>query len=500
MKSKIKQIAAALAITLLLGGCKGEPAAPSNIEVSVTGSTVGTSAPASSSAQSSSEWVSSNKASSASDTVSIPVNEPESSNNMQEITIGDTSEYYESSSQYGETSAVSSSQTTVSSSRSSSTSSSSSTSAYSGSSSSSTGSSTAASSSGTTPEVPDTPTDPIQARIAQMSLREKVYQMFFVTPEQLGGRYPVTTPMDISDRPVGGILCMGANLDTVSQTRNMLTKTQENAKQNGIGVFLAVDEEGGKVARCANGLGTTAFYGMATYGARNDYDEARYIGATIGTDLRSLGFNVDFAPVADVDISPTNELGDRIFSSDPDVCANMVSGVVRGLNSSGVAATLKHFPGLGAEDGNTHTASSIIIDRTLDELRETEFVPFRSGIRAGADFVMIGHQQVTAFGDGLPADLSYTAVTELLRGELGFNGIAITDAQNMNTISNVYYPGTAAVMSVNAGIDMILSPTDLDSAANAVIAAVNSGKISEERINESVTRILAVKQRMGLLD
>lgn len=494
MKSKIKQIAAALAITLLLGGCKGNPETPSNILVSVTGSTVSTSAPASSSAQSSPGVFSSNKASSASDTVSIPVNEPESSDNTQEIIIGDTSEYYESSSQYGETSAVSSSQTTASSSQSSSTS------AYSSFSSSSIASSAVASSSSTTPEVPDTPTDPIQARIAQMSLREKVYQMFFVTPEQLGGRYPVTTPMDISDRPVGGILCMGANLETVSQTRNMLSKTQENAKQNGIGVFLAVDEEGGKVARCANCLGTTAFYGMATYGARNDANEAYYIGSTIGKDLKSLGFNVDFAPVADVDISPTNELGDRIFSSDPNVCANMVAGVVRGLNSSGVAATLKHFPGLGAEDGNTHTASSIIIDRTLDELRETEFVPFRSGIRAGADFVMIGHQQVTAFGDGLPADLSYTAVTELLRGELGFNGIAITDAQNMNTISNVYYPGTAAVMSVNAGIDMILSPTDLDSAANAVIAAVNSGKISEERINESVTRILTVKQRMGLLD
>ncbi len=504
MKSKIKQIAAALAITLLLGGCKGNPETPSNIVVSVTDSTLGTSAPASSSLQSSTQSYagvfSSNKASSASDTVSIPVNEPESSDNTQEIIIGATSEYYESSSQHGETSTVSSSRTTVSSSRSSSASSSSSTSAYSSSSSSSTGSSTAASSSGTTPEVPDTPTDPIQARIAQMSLREKVYQMFFVTPEQLGGRYPVTTPMDISDRPVGGILCMGANLETVSQTRNMLTKTQENAKQNGIGVFLAVDEEGGKVARCAYKLGTTAFEGMAVYGVRNNYDEAHYIGAAIGTDLRSLGFNVDFAPVADVDISPTNELGDRIFSSDPEVCANMVSGVVRGLNSTGVAATLKHFPGLGAEDGNTHTASAIIINRTLSELRETEFVPFRSGIRAGADFVMIGHQQVSAFGDGLPADLSYTAVTELLRGELGFNGIAITDAQNMNTISNVYYPGTAAVLSVKAGIDMILSPADLDSAANAVISAVNSGEISEERINESVTRILTVKQHMGLFD
>lgn len=344
------------------------------------------------------------------------------------------------------------------------------------------------------------PSDPVQRKIAQMTLRQRVYQLFFVTPEQLGGSYPVTTEMDVTARPVGGVLCMGANLNTVSQTKDMLSKTQMQAMDNGIGVFIAVDEEGGTVARCAYKLGTTAFSGMAVYGARNDYDEAFGIGQTIGADIKSLGFNVDFAPVADVDIHPNNELGSRIFSKDPNVVANMVSGVVKGLNSSGVAATLKHFPGLGAENGNSHTESAIIIDRTLTELRSTEFVPFKSGIGAGADFVMVGHQQVTSFGDGLPADLSYTAVTTMLRGELGFNGIAITDAQNMNTISNVYYPGTAAVMSINAGIDMILCPTDLDSAANAVIEAVRSGKISEERINQSVTRILTLKQKMGLLD
>lgn len=323
--------------------------------------------------------------------------------------------------------------------------------------------------------------------------------MFFVNPEQLGFGYPVQTPIDISDKPVGGILYMGYNLDSVSQTRKMLSETQANAGKSGIGVFLAVDEEGGTVARCAWKLGTTRFDGMAVYGARNDFNEAFNIGKTIGTDIRSMGFNVDFAPVADVNISPTNELGSRIFSDDPDVCANMVAGVVKGLNSSGAAATLKHFPGLGAEDGNSHTEKEIIIDRTLDQLRSTEFVPFKSGINAGADFVMVGHQKVSSFGDDLPADLSYTAVTTMLRGELGFSGIAITDAQSMNTISGVYSSGTAAKMSIKAGMDMILVPKDLDEAVSAVIDAVKSGEISEQRINESVTRILTVKQKMGLL-
>lgn len=333
-----------------------------------------------------------------------------------------------------------------------------------------------------------------------MSLKERVYQLFFVNPEQVTGtNRTVVTAVDLSNKPVGGIICMGENLTSVSQTKNMLSGTQQSALNSGVGVFLAVDEEGGRVARCALKLGTTAFEGMAVYGERNDAREAFNIGKTIGADITALGFNVDFAPVADVDISPTNELGDRIFSDDPEVVANMVSNVVSGLRSSGAAATLKHFPGLGAEDGNTHTATSIIIDRTYEQLRSEEFVPFRSGIAAGAEFVMVGHQKVSAFGDDLPADLSYKAVTEMLRGELDFDGIAITDAQRMNTIAGVYGAGTAAVMSVKAGIDMILSPSDLDAAFNAVYNAVLSGEISEERINESVTRILTLKQKMGLL-
>lgn len=341
--------------------------------------------------------------------------------------------------------------------------------------------------------------DDIKKRLSEMTLKEKVYQMFFVTPEQITDSGEALTAFDLSEKPVGGVLLMGANLQSVEQTRKMLSDTQNNALQRGIGVFLAVDEEGGKVARCADNLGTTAFEPMEVYGSRNDYNEAFNIGKTIGADLRELGFNVDFAPVADVDISPTNELGDRIFSADPEVCANMVSGVVSGLNVSGAAAALKHFPGLGAEDGNTHTESEIVIDRTLNELRSCEFVPFSRGIKAGADFVMVGHQKVSAFGDDLPADLSYTAVTEMLRGELGFNGIAITDAQNMNTISSVYYSSTAAKLAINAGIDMILAPEDLELAVNGVISAIDSGEITEAQIDESLTRILSLKHRMGLL-
>lgn len=338
-----------------------------------------------------------------------------------------------------------------------------------------------------------------------MTLKEKVCQMFIVTPEALTGISPMTqvgegTQNAIEDYPVGGIIYFAKNLTSKEQTRQMISTTQNFAREAcGIGLFTAVDEEGGQVARCAQKLGTTKFESMAHYGKLNDKKTAYNVGSTIAKDLKGLGFNVDFAPVADINICSANELGDRIFSSDPQVVADMASYVTLGLQDEGVCAALKHFPGLGAEKGNTHTNSTVVIDRTLDELRDTEFIPFSEGIKVGADFVLVGHQIVTGFGDDLPCDLSYTAVTGMLRKELGFEGIAITDSQQMNTISNVYTSGEAAKLSIKAGIDIILMPVDYREAVNAVCEAVRNGEISEKRINESVMRILRKKYALGLL-
>ena len=339
--------------------------------------------------------------------------------------------------------------------------------------------------------------------IDRMSLHEKVCQMFITSPEGLWGASTSagsSAESAVKNYPIGGVILFAVNMESRSQTTGMLSELQEYSFNTcHAGMFTAVDEEGGFVARAAQKLGTTAFSNMAVYGDSNDYDTAYNIGSTIGSDLSSIGFNLDFAPVADVNISPENELGSRIFSSDPEVVANMVSGVVSGLQESGVCATLKHFPGLGAETGNTHNDSFVVIDRTMEQLRQEEFIPFSAGIDAGADFVMVGHQITTGFGDDLPGDLSYTAITEVLRDELGFGGIAITDAQQMNTIVNVYGAGDAAVRSVKAGIDIILMPNDLGEAVSAVENAVNSGEISEERIDESLSRILSVKDSLGLL-
>ena len=338
-----------------------------------------------------------------------------------------------------------------------------------------------------------------------MTLKQKVCQMFMVTPEAITGISPMTevgngTKNAMNDYPVGGIIYFSQNLSSRDQIKTMISNTQGFSREAcGVGLFIGVDEEGGKVARCAQNLGTASFQPMEKYGRENNYKTAYDIGAALAKDLSSLGFNVDFAPVADVNIDSGNELGDRIFSSDPNVVANMVSGVSKGLQDNGVSATLKHFPGLGAESGNTHTNSIVVIDRTLEQLRSTEFVPFKKGIESGTDFIMVGHQSVTSFGDELPCDLSYKAVTEMLRGELGFDGIAITDAQQMNTISKVYTSGEAAKLSIKAGMDIILMPVDYRAAVDEVCRAVESGEIPESRIDESVMRILMRKNRLGLL-
>lgn len=345
----------------------------------------------------------------------------------------------------------------------------------------------------------------VSERVQQMTLEEKVCQKFIVTPESLTGFNGTVvaagdmTRTALETYPVGGLIYFSANLETQEQTREMLTNTQNYAQElSGIGVFLAVDEEGGTVARAADSLGTTAFSDMSVYGADADTEKANEIGSTIGNDLKALGFNLDFAPVADVNLNSKNELGNRIFSSDPAVVASMSAGVVTGLQNSGVCATLKHFPGLGAGDGNTHRGS-VYIERTLEELEQAEFPAFQGGIAAGADFVMVGHQITSGSGDNLPGDLSSVVITQWLKNELGFQGIVITDAQNMGAITANYSPGEAAVQSFSAGVDIVLMPDDLPEAVDAVVKAVENGTLEESSIDESVTKILTKKEKSGLL-
>lgn len=339
-----------------------------------------------------------------------------------------------------------------------------------------------------------------------MTLEQKLYQMMFVRPEDLTNvsqavRAGDATKAALEAQPVGGIIYFAQNFQNTDQTTTMLDNTQTYARSAGanIPLFLGVDEEGGTVARVASTLGTTKFDDMAEYGKQNDSQQAYEIGKTLATDISGLGFNVDFAPVADVLSNENNtEIGARAFGSDPDVVSNMVRNEVKGLQENGVMATLKHFPGHGSTESNSHEGTSIST-RTLEELRACDLKPFEAGIEQGAAFVLASHMTDENL-DSVPCSLSKKVITDLLRDELGYDGIVITDGLDMGAITDNYSNGDAAIMAVQAGADMLLCPPSISDAFDALSKAVADGEITEQRIDESVMRILSAKLTYGVME
>ena len=339
----------------------------------------------------------------------------------------------------------------------------------------------------------------VDETLAGMTLHEKVCQMMFVTPEELTGEDGVTVAGDatrqaLENYPVGGIVYFAKNLESQDQVKEMIDNSQ---KYSSIGLFVATDEEGGVVNRLMDTVGTTYIGSMYYY--KDDGDETAYENAyTIANDMSALGFNLDFAPVADVWSNPDNTvIGERAYSDDYAQAAELVGNAVKGFNDGGVMCTLKHFPGHGDTAEDSHY-SSAYVHRTKEEIMADEMQPFRSGIEAGAEFVMVGHLIVPDI-DEVPATLSYKIATGILRDELKFEGVAITDSFEMESIADNYSVDDAVVMSVKAGIDMILQPKDMASAVNSIEQAVADGELSEDRIDESVQRILTLKESRGLL-
>lgn len=344
----------------------------------------------------------------------------------------------------------------------------------------------------------------VEELMQSMTLEEKVWQMFFVRPEDITGMGTVvqageTTKTALENYPVGGFIYFSQNIESREQLTEMIANVQSYSK---IPLFISVDEEGGRVARLGDaGIGVTTHPPMAEIGASGDPRRAGEVGETLGRDLKELGFNMDFAPVADVITVENNEdIGDRSFGSDPELVADMVAAEVEGMQSQNISATLKHFPSNGSTESNTHNETGVCT-RTLEEMRSCEFIPFKAGIEAGADVVMVAHMAaVNVTGDETPSTLSKTIVTDLLRGELGFSKVVISDALNMGAITSVYEPEEAAVAAVEAGVDLLLMSPDAVGSAETIIAKVESGEISEDRIDESVRRILSLKQERGILD
>lgn len=346
------------------------------------------------------------------------------------------------------------------------------------------------------------PTPGIDDMLRGMTLEEKVWQMFFVAPEDITGVGTViqagdTTKHALEQYPVGGIIYFGQNLKSSEQVKEMISKTQSYSK---IPLFIAVDEEGGRVARLGNAGIIDKQPPMQEVGESGDADKAREIGEFFGTNLSGLGFNMDFAPVADILTDKENvDIDNRSFGTDPTIVAKMVAAEVEGMQKKNVSATLKHFPGNGGTATNTHFGKAVN-ERTIDEIRGCEFIPFKAGIDIGADAVMVSHTVFAKLtGDETPSTLSPVIVQDYLRGELGFSKVVISDALNMGAITDEYTPEDAAVKAVEAGIDLILMSTDVKKAHAAVVDKVRTGEISAQRIDESVKRILDLKKERGLL-
>ncbi|NCC44517.1 MAG: glycoside hydrolase family 3 protein, partial [Clostridia bacterium] len=271
----------------------------------------------------------------------------------------------------------------------------------------------------------------IEEKIAQMTLEEKVAQLFIITPDALTGVDGVTAAGDTTKQalqqyPVGGLIYFEQNLDRTEQVKTMLENVQTySVERIGLPAILVVDEEGGTVRRISGKgeFGIEAVPDMADIGASGDTDQAYETGKTIGTYLGELGFNLDFAPVADVLDAPDNAIwARRSFGMDSALDGQMVAAQVRGMQDAGVLATLKHFPGHGSARTDSHDGMAVV-DKSKEELASSDWIPFQSGIEAGAGVVMVGHISVPAvIGDDTPSSLSYRMVTEILRNELGYTG------------------------------------------------------------------------------
>ena len=342
----------------------------------------------------------------------------------------------------------------------------------------------------------------VESILQSMTLEDKAAQLFIVLPESITGVDQVTaagelTREAINDRPVAGFLYMTGNLENADQTSEMLASVQQfSMNRIGLPMFTCVDEEGGTVARIANndGFDVPTVGDMCDVGASGDTGLAGEKGKTVGTYLTDLGFNVDFAPDADVlGYDGYELLMYRSFGTDPYLVSDMASAFRNGLEEAGVQAVYKHFPGHGAASGDSHEGY-VQVEKTMEELKEWDLIPFQGGIDDGLGWIMVGHITLpNATEDDMPASLSKEIVTDLLRKEMGYDGIIITDAMNMGAIAENYSSAEAAVLALQAGVDLILVPADFESAYQGVLDAVNDGRLSEERIDESLRRILHVK-------
>jgi beta-N-acetylhexosaminidase len=355
----------------------------------------------------------------------------------------------------------------------------------------------------------------LRSLISRMTLEEKVGQLFVMRvyghsatdPDQADidanlGEIGVRTAAElIAKYRVGGIIYFtwAHNTRDPHQIADLSNGIQRASltQPRGLPVLVTTDQEHGIV--CRVGAPATLFPGAMAMGAGGSREDARTLGRISGAELRAIGINQDYSPDADVNINPANPvIGVRSFGADPDAVAAMVAAEVGGYQRSSVAATAKHFPGHGDTAVDSHYGFPVIThSRELWE--RLDAVPFRAAVKAGIDAIMTAHIQFPALDDsGDPATLSHPILTGILRGELGYDGVVVTDSLGMEGVRTKYGDDRVPVLALKAGVDQLLNPPDLPVAWNAVLKAVQGGELTEARLDESILRILRLKARLKL--
>lgn len=338
-------------------------------------------------------------------------------------------------------------------------------------------------------------------KLKQMTLREKIGQML------LCGFHGTEAAGDVDaflrKYPIGGVIYFARNVESPEQVERLSSGLQRIAVDSGnVPLWISIDQEGGMVARITEGIALMpGQMAIAAAGSTQDAYQAAYIS---GVELRSMGINMNFAPVLDVNNNAANPvIGVRSFGESPQSVAEYGARTIAGIQDAGIAATAKHFPGHGDTDTDSHLDLPVIThDR--ERVERVELIPFRAAIAAGVDAMMSAHIYFPALEpERLPVTLSRAVLSGLLRQELGYDGMIVTDCMEMDAIAANYGTVNAAVMAVEAGADLVLisHSAHLQAGAfEALLAAVQSGRISEARIDESVARLLKYKAKRGLLE
>jgi len=357
----------------------------------------------------------------------------------------------------------------------------------------------------------------LRSLISRMTLPEKVGQLFVMRVYGHSATAPDQADIDanlseigvrtaaemIAKYHVGGIIYFTWAHNTrdphqIADLSNGIQKASLS-RPRGLPVLVATDQEHGIV--CRIGAPATLFPGAMAIGAGGSLGDARTLGRISGAELRAMGVNQDYSPDADVNVNPANPvIGVRSFGADPDAVAGLVTAEVKGYQSSQVAATAKHFPGHGDTAVDSHFGFPVIT-HSREVWEALDAVPFRAAVKAGIDSIMTAHIMVPALDDsGDPATLSHPILTGILRGELGYDGVVITDSLQMEGVRQKYGDDRVPVLALKAGVDQLLNPPSLDVAWNAVLKAVQGGELTEARLDESILRVLRLKARLGLFE